>query len=524
MTRRSKLPIPTKPASPQLTPTTTYAPRFLSSKRSPPSPPQSPSILSNNLSPTSPTRSLKSVRWECPPHDDSESRPSLERMESTDSMRENERFSPVPWVMSPPGSPPPLSLYTSVALLHYHIHHGPSTVPSESIMSSSQQVISHPTELPLSEPVSSSPPRSQSTSASNSLGRSVERKSRIMAAEKALEEFLKVEKAFKESPYVMPAELQPPTTDSEHVKSEISEDTKAETGSINQESHEIPVTETERDTVVELLEEYSNDDEADLQSPQPSPFTEHTKSRLTSVDNTPSPSRAASLRHRRSTSLPPMSRTRTPLTTDEPIEQPTQSEDTGPTLAVNGTAITRMPSIQRRGQEYLSEFLAKRKSQNPLPPPKPSIQPTPPPKTRPSPLLFLLCFFVFLSFLGNIILVTKVYQLQYPQNWESRLDTLMSPGKVGETFEIFTTPSSEWWTWKRSKVKETEIEEIPASPPRVHKIQNLKWAVATIWERRPIVEIAEESKVESNMDRGLKDFIRRTRGYINGIWRRVFGV
>src|SRR5208282_381262 len=93
----------------------------------------------------------------------------LERRESTDSMRENERLSPVPWVMSPPGSPPPISLYTSVALLHYHIHHGPSTALSESIMSSTPQVISHPAEPPLSEPGPSSPAQSRSTSASSSL-------------------------------------------------------------------------------------------------------------------------------------------------------------------------------------------------------------------------------------------------------------------------------------------------------------------------------------------------------------------
>jgi len=100
----------------------------------------------------------------------------------------------------------------------------------------------------------------------------------------------------------------------------------------------------------------------------------------------------------------------------------------------------------------------------------------------------------------------------------------MSPGKVGETFEIFTTPSSDWWTWKRSKVKETTIEEIPASPPRSHKFRNRKWAVATIWERRPIVEMAEELKVENNVDGGLRNLINRTRRFINGIWRRVFSV
>lgn len=70
----------------------------------------------------------------------------------------------------------------------------------------------------------------------------------------------------------------------------------------------------------------------------------------------------------------------------------------------------------------------------------------------------------------------------------------------------------------------TEIEELPASPPVVHKIQNRNWAVATIWERRPIVEMSEELKVESNMEGGLKDLIRKTRGYIDGIWRRVFGL
>lgn len=347
-----------------------------------------------------------------------------------------------------------------------------------------------------------------------------------MAAEKALEEFLKVEKAFNESPYVVPEELQPPRTNDENVQPETSvknEDIRVETGSVNQESHETTVTESERDTVVELVEGYSVADEVSIPTPQSSPFIEHIKPHVPSIDHSPSPSPAASLRHRRSTSLPPMSRTRTPPTVDEPIEQPIQSDDAQCTLTVNDTTITRMPSIQRRGQEYLSQFLANRKSQNRLPQTKPSTQPTPIPKTRPSPLLLILYVCVFLSFLGNIILVTKIYQLQYTQSWETRLDTLMSPGKVGETFEIFTTPSSNWWTWKKSKVTEKETEELPASPPRVHKIQSHKWAIATIWERRPIVEMAEESKVESNIDGGLMDLIGRTREFINGIWKRVFG-
>ena len=137
------------------------------------------------------------------------------------------------------------------------------------------------------------------------------------------------------------------------------------------------------------------DDEANIQSPKSSPFIEHTKPRIPSIDSTPSPTPAASLRHRRSTSLPPMSRTRTPTTNDEPVERTIQSEDTSATLAVNETTITRMPSIQRRGQEYLSQFLAKRKSQSPRAPIKPSTQPTLTTKTKRSPLLFLLCFFVF---------------------------------------------------------------------------------------------------------------------------------
>ena len=96
----------------------------------------------------------------------------------------------------------------------------------------------------------------------------------------------------------------------------------------------------------------------------------------------------------------------------------------------------------------------------------------------------------------------------------------MSPGKVGETFEIFTSPSSNWWTWNRAKDKEKRTEAIPASPPRVHKVKTRKWAVATIWGRRPMVEMARELKMEG----GLRDLFSRTKGFVNGIWMRVFGV
>lgn len=527
LTRRSKLPIPSRHASPQQTQTTPYAPRLLLSSR-PPSPPQSPDPAQTPPAP-SPTKNIKNVHWGCPENENhgtttpNERRP-LERRESTDSMRENERFSPIPWIMSPPGSPPPLSLYTSVALLHYHIHQAPSTSSTPNLQ---PQVASHSLDnaTPLPDQNCSSPLLSRTTSASNSPEGTITRKSRIVSAEKALEEFLAVERAFKESPYSMPDESLAPKTNDELVNPITgTTDTTTSPNLGNTQdaiSHKSASSESERDCIVELVEGYSLHEEEEIGSTQSSPFVVHTKPCLPVSDHDAS-SAAPRL------DLPPLSNDPTSnpdnKTDNEVTEQSMQPEDTLniPIIINQKPTISRTPSIRRRGQEYLTQFLAKRKSQ--IPPPSKPSPPSTTPNTKISPMIFLLCLFVFLSLLGNIFLVAKVLQLQSVQSPGMRLDSVMKPGKVGETFEIFTTQHSNWWNWRPAKEKENKMVAIPASPARIHKVAGQKWAFAKVWERYSVVESSGNSGVKLDFAESLSDLFGRTRVFINGMWTRIFRI
>src|SRR5271170_5753232 len=308
--RKSKLPLPTtrytSPSAPNTPPTTTPHRRL--SYSHPPSPPLSPHVdipIPGNRQ--SPSRSLRNVRWE---HhvDDSETQhpsPRRDRRESTDSIRENERFSPIPYVFSPPDSPPPLSLYTSVALLHYHIHQAPQTpitplpgitaglgreMPEDVILSSESQ-----------SPTSS---RSHNSSTAGSLPKTT----KVLPADQALEEFIAVEAALTRSPYILPRDMLPTTSGTPHGAGYTTETkehnmqvevdkVKIESGEENVKDEELArqIGETE-DVLSELVEGYSRDDETDvksLRSVPSSPFIEFTKPRIPVVESrpiTPSPS------------------------------------------------------------------------------------------------------------------------------------------------------------------------------------------------------------------------------------------
>lgn len=107
-----------------------------------------------------------------------------------------------------------------------------------------------------------------------------------------------------------------------------------------------------------------------------------------------------------------------------------------------------------------------------------------------------------------------------------RLDNIMKPGRVGETFEIFTTPVSNWWGWKSTKQKEIEVLAFPDSPPRVHKIKGKKFSFAKVWERSSVVKRPADrnSGVKQEFDGSLRKLFGRTKILINGIWIRMFGV
>ena len=95
----------------------------------------------------------------------------------------------------------------------------------------------------------------------------------------------------------------------------------------------------------------------------------------------------------------------------------------------------------------------------------------------------------------------------------------MKPGKVGETFDIFTTPSPGWWNWATRKGKDVEV--IAASPPRVHIVDSHIWSFAKIWERRLM---DGDAKIEERVDQSLRCVFSRTKNLIDRILTRIFGV
>src|SRR5579862_3382863 len=208
----------------------------------PPSPPTSPSDTSVQASPPrtiSPRSSPLNIQWNSldrrsPTTERFADNRGIERMVSTESMRENERFSPIPWMMSPPGSPPPLSLYNSVAMLHYHIHgtSSPSTEPTETVspfqtsateLATAMQILhgTQPTDtsatIQKASAMTSTEERPERTGVSRSPSTSPPRSparvpTNVLPAAQPLEEFQAVEKAILASPYILPQDLLPQKT------------------------------------------------------------------------------------------------------------------------------------------------------------------------------------------------------------------------------------------------------------------------------------------------------------------------
>jgi hypothetical protein len=504
----------------------TCAPRILTSKR-PLSPPRSPPT--ETPPPPSPAWSPKNVHFDTSSRQEKEDgieRRELERKESTDSMRENERFSPIPWVMSPPGSPPPLSLYSSVALLHYHIHHNAGPLPSDTI----ESLVSNPTEIVSTASASHSPIASRSPSIPSSPP--ILRSTRVLPAQQALEEFKAVENALTKSPYIIPQDLLPrgrgklapqdtsrsdivmltPST-GESVTGVV--DTVGDTGNSDG---------SDGDELAELVEGYSFEEERRSESTLSSPFIECTRPTvpveeedtlepISSDDN----HNSTSAQSRRSTAnsktvdcqhddLHPSSALETPT----PFETPTREP------------LNRMPSIQRRGQEYLAQFMAKRKRSPPTA--KPSQTPSPPVSSRTthtftiSPLILILCLLLLLSLVTNFFLITRLYQIQNtpPLN----LDTVMKPGRVGETFDIFTTPSSNWWA---GRPKDPDIH-VPAPPPTRTTplyVPKVEWNLFR--KERLSFGRSGKRRVLKKIERNVELLLGRSKLFIQGALAKAFG-
>jgi hypothetical protein len=346
--------------------------------------------------------------------------PVLERQESTESMRANERFSPVPWTLSPPMSPPPGTEERGAC----------TGVDSRSGLMSPRVDV------------------------------------RVGNVERALEEFRAVERAFERSPYVIPPEILAPARNEREVgvdaveevsnrEDVMSEETVDETRrgmeAISGDDSEFDGDDHDASHLHEILEDYT-------ESIPSSPFIEDTNFNETNE-------------------LPPLL-----------LEPPSQN---------NPTTITRMPSIQRRGQEILRQYILKRSGSPPAEYSAPTIpfptiesfkreeQEKPEEDTKVSDLgqkdvpaqnnfasrtithaipltTVILIVLLTLSLIFNIV---QYAQLRRQHISQQRIwDDVMTPGVVGETFEIFVHPSKSWWSpWT------TEPESLPhdANPVEV---------------------------------------------------------
>ena len=92
----------------------------------------------------------------------------------------------------------------------------------------------------------------------------------------------------------------------------------------------------------------------------------------------------------------------------------------------------------------------------------------------------------------------------------------MQPGKVGETFEIFTTPSMRWWSSGASGPQDSQAV-ISSSPTQVHKIEK-NWRVSNVLNRK--LSFGKGGKRESirAFEGRIMNLFRRTKGYIANVF------
>lgn len=234
---------------------------------------------------------------------------------------------------------------------------------------------------------------------------------------------------------------------------------------------------SDSDSLADLVADYSFHDNNDgnLQS---SPFLEYTRPK--------SPALEEDMDLSTYLKSPPPSPQRSFLTREGGYTSPDGSKDLGGSTVVEESGegdLRRNTSIQRRGQEYLSQFLARRNPSTTRTTNNPSISTSSSTASQLaarrkfviSPTTILLGILVLVSLAANIFLFTRLYEYQSPR--VPRLEDVMSPGKVGETFDIFT-PSTKWWQLYHLKTKPVEVIPI-AVPSRATRI-SYSWR--HLWE------------------------------------------
>jgi hypothetical protein len=428
------------------------------------------------------------------------------------------------------------------------------------------------------EPVAEAPPaetngvvrssQSGTTSPATSPSNSVRKETKALTSTKSLEEFLAVEEALTKSPYIVPRDVVSAQQKEGRVERQESNRDKVEktNGQVVDEAPEIGREEVERDSVVELVEEYAKPEDEEVSqpeiSPQSSPFIEFPDKRdqpLESRESPPSPTTsriaaepseslieavASELISMAPVNEPPSEPTKndidepsqpthpqpepieripetteqqtTPLQTDqehlpsmEPIQQTKSTEPSPPEtlLPTPEPTIKRIPSIQRRGQEYLSQFLEKRR--NPQTHTHRSsiqiIEPAkPPPSAKKKELpwtTLVLWMIVFWSLTANVILMVK---LSHFESLDSALVNDAGDAKGPEENAL-------WWGWTRSH----GVGEVPGTLQRVH-VQSAKVEFATVEMRPPTSQSMAKVDEEGYPELGpwMSHIMRRLLGRI----------
>jgi hypothetical protein len=204
--------------------------------------------------------------------------------------------------MSPSAAPPALSLFPNIAVLHYHIH---QSVPAATsldhavpvLLPNTIRVLQAPADI-LTPPLS--PDAAKALAQSSSEPVSTER---VLVDQKLLEEFKVVEQALKQSSYIIPHDLPPvPTNTVDQIPAEDTAEpidpssglavelTTESTSERALEDVEQSVSEAERDLVVKLVDEYSEEEEITYVSKSPIPTAENLdflESEATTFDEIP---------------------------------------------------------------------------------------------------------------------------------------------------------------------------------------------------------------------------------------------
>ena len=407
---------------------------------------------------------------------------------------------------------------------------------------------------------------SGTTSPATSPSASVRKTSKTLTSSKSLEEFIAVEEALTKSPYIVPMDVasgQRQKT-AEIIQSEGPMENCPEYVSREEMPKEEPRLggmEVEKDSLMAIVEEYAKTEELDISqsdiSPESSPFVEFTEQRE-QRDETPSPSPFRPDQEPFQSLIetvvpepipgkpvdepvPELTNADTgevsppvelghefieiaPETTQEEItpievteEQISGAKSTTEPISIDATpseavpptpeaTIKRMPSIQRRGQEYLSQYLEQRRNQPHTR--RPSIQiiePVKPPaistkKARLTWATLALWIVVFWSLAANIILMVKLSQAE---SGNSSMSLNMTKERLGLQERAL------WWGFRNSD----GVAEVPVIQHRVHG-QSGKIEFATVETRSRVSQATEKE------DEGAYD---RLGPWMRGLMERILG-